>query len=128
MASYQVVQKCSLWANDNAYGPERKPAATGERCTPRIVLRQPPMTGRPVRLDAVLHLDVAVDTFGTLKLRSVTVRLGGRELYTGETAPAPGAVALDPATLSDGLRDLTVIATDERGVKAQCTVALEVEH
>ncbi len=113
----QVDPPGNLWVHDNAHGPDRTVIRIGGRTTARITFRRPPPAEEELPLIAgELALDFDVEMMAGLTLQSVAINLDGNPLYEDTEPPQPGAVSINTADLDDGVHELTVVVTDNRGM------------
>jgi hypothetical protein len=125
----QTQPRCNLWAYENAHGPDRTVVEIGEETTARVNFRTPapPAEELPV-VAGKLAVDFDVKLLPGLSLRSVVVDVEGERVYEGATAPPAGEVSVDTTALENGVRQMTVTVTDDRGTVSTYPRYLEVAN
>lgn len=120
----------NIWVYNNLYGPQQTLIPVAQQTTPQILFVQPPQPDETVpTIGGIIPLDIKVNMYDTLSLKSVVIELNGETIYSGTKAPAPGEVTINTASLNASLpfQELTVTATDSRNVSGTHTTVFRTE-
>ncbi len=112
----------NVWVYNNSYGGQRSSAAIAMESTPQILFNNPPPPGEQAPLlPGQISLDLDINVYGSLSLSDVDIFLNDNLIFSDSRAPNSNEVILRYADTDQSLayQELTVVATDNRGVTAE---------